>query len=149
QCRSEIRAPGQRLLLVFFSERFQKITRQQSNVIDSFPQRRQFQMKDIQTIEKILAQFSLFDRGGGNAIRSGDNSHRYRDNCGAADAADLPFLQYTKKLGLNLRSHLGDFVKEQCAAIRLFEASLMSLDGVGKSALLVAEELAFHQCRSD
>src|ERR1044071_418506 len=101
-------------------------------------------MKNIQTIKKILPKFSFFDGGRRQSICRCDPSHRHRDDGGTADATDLPFFQHTKKLRLDFRGHLSDFIEKQCATIGLLEASLVPLNSVGKCALLVAEQLAFH-----
>src|SRR5205809_5419546 len=100
-------------------------------------------MKNIQPIKKILAEFSFFNGRRWKAICGCDDSHRDRNDRGSSDAANLPFLKYTKKLGLNFRGHLGDLVEKQRPAISLLKASLMSLDGVGKGAFFVAEQLTF------
>ena len=57
----------------------------------------------------------------------------------------LPVLQHAQKLGLHARRDLRNFVEEDGAVVGQFEASLALLQRAGECALLVTEQLAFHQ----
>ena len=75
------------------------------------------------------------------------DAHVHGDGGGAADAADLAFLEHPQELGLDLGGQLADVVEEQGAAAGLLEPALVAAAGVGEGALLVAEELVLHQAR--
>ena len=55
------------------------------------------------------------------------------------------FFQHPQQLGLTAQAEVADLVQEQRALIGQLEFSLPCLLGVGKSAFLVAEQLAFGQ----
>ena len=46
----------------------------------------------------------------------------------AAEAFDFAFLQHAQQLGLQRQRHLGDFVEQQRAALRLFELAGVRID---------------------
>src|SRR5262249_9676256 len=59
----------------------------------------------------------------------------------AAEAFELVLLQHAQNLCLRARAPVADFVEEQRASVRLFEAADALLVGAGERALLVAEQL--------
>ena len=63
----------------------------------------------------------------------------------AAGQLELVLLQHAQNLGLRARAHVADFIEEQRAAVRLFEAADALLVGAGEGALLVTEEFRFEQ----
>ncbi len=67
------------------------------------------------------------------------------DDAVAADRPELALLQHAQQLDLQRHRHLGDLVKQQRSAVgHLHQAHLVG-DGPGERALLVTEELGFHQ----
>src|SRR6185503_20841121 len=106
-------------------------------------------MKNIQPIEKVLAQLSFLHCRRGLAIGRRNDPDRNRDVLVAADAADLTFFEHAQEFRLNLERHLGYLVEEKRAAVGLLETAEMAIDSAGKRAFLMAEELAFHQRRRD
>ena len=53
--------------------------------------------------------------------------------------------QHAQQLRLRADRHLGEFVQQQSAVLRQFEAARAALHRARERALLVSEELAFHQ----
>src|SRR4026209_2260927 len=104
-------------------------------------------MKNIESIEKVLAQFSFFNGRRGLAVGGGDDADRGRNGFVAADAADVALFEHAQKFRLNLRRHFGELVGKERSAVGLFEAPEVAVDGAGKRALLMTEQLAFHQGR--
>ena len=55
------------------------------------------------------------------------------------------FLQHAQNLGLRVGAHVGDFIEEEAAPVRLFEAANPLPVGSGEGSLLMAEQLRFQQ----
>ena len=62
------------------------------------------------------------------------------------EALELAVFENAENFYLGERTHLGDFVEKNCAAIGQLEFSFHTLLRAGECALLVAEELAFQKC---
>ena len=104
-------------------------------------------MKNVQTIEEILSEFSLFHSGRGRSVRCSDHPDRYRDARAGPNATHLSLLKDAQKLGLDFRCHLGDLVEKQGASVGLLEAADAPLQRIGEGPFFMAEEFAFHQRR--
>src|SRR2546423_15196138 len=64
-----------------------------------------------------------------------------------ADPLKLAILQDLQQLRLEADIHIADLVQQNRAAIRGFEHAGFLLEGPGKGAPFISEELAFHQLR--
>ena len=96
---------------------------------------------------EILAEFSGGDVGFDIAAGRGNDAHVDRDLGAAADALEGLIDQHAQNLVLRLARHVGDFVDEQRAAMRLFQrADLAALRAV---AGLDAEQFDLHVLRRD
>ena len=67
----------------------------------------------------------------------------------AAEAFDFAFLQHAQQLGLQRQRHLGDFVEQQRAALRLLELAGVRIDRAGEGAALVTEQHGFEHVLGD
>src|SRR5262249_38559380 len=83
------------------------------------------------------------------AVRRGDDAHVDREVRAAADAFDLPALEHTQQLRLEVGLELADLVEEERPAVGLFERAGACPGGAGERALLVPEELALEEVRRD
>src|SRR6185436_746614 len=61
------------------------------------------------------------------------------------DGIKLAFCQSTEQFHLNRQRHIAELVEKQCAFGRLSEETSGAAHRAGKSALFVAEKLAFEQ----
>src|SRR4030095_1142760 len=104
-------------------------------------------MKDVESVKQILAQLAIFNRSEGWAVGCRDSAHGDCNVFITTDAPDLAFFEHPQKFWLNFQRHFSDFVEKQRTAISLFETTKMAVDGAVKGALLVTEQLAFHQGR--
>src|SRR6202045_134375 len=67
----------------------------------------------------------------------------------SSNAFELPLLQSTQELGLQVHRNIADFIEEQSALIRQFEASTLLDQRSGESTLLMPEQFALYQSRRD
>ena len=68
---------------------------------------------------------------------------------GLADRPHALLLDDAQQLHLHVQRQVGDFVQEQRAALGGLDQALLVGDRAGEAALLVAEQLAFHQLGGD
>jgi hypothetical protein len=68
-----------------------------------------------------------------------------RDRFVAADARDLALLQHAKKLHLDRKRHVADFVEEQSPAVGEFETPFAIPHRARERALFVTEQFAFEE----
>src|SRR5205823_14814624 len=67
------------------------------------------------------------------------------DRVRIADTLEFALLQHAQQLRLQRGAHRPDFVQEEGALVRLFEASLASAHGAGERAAHMTEQLGFEQ----
>src|SRR6185503_604540 len=65
------------------------------------------------------------------------------------DGPNCLFLDDSQELDLHVQRQIGDLVEEQRAAFGGLDQPRLVADGAGKAALLVTEELAFHELGRD
>src|SRR5262249_3793978 len=80
-------------------------------------------------------------------VRCSDHADIHIDLVIAADWPDFLFLQNAKQLGLHFQRQFADFVQKNSTAIGRLKQTSFGLGRSSKSALFVAEKLAFHQRR--
>src|SRR6185436_19042495 len=108
---------------------------------------RQLDGEDVQPVEQILPEGAALHGGLEIAVRRRQHAHVHRDRMTAADALDLSLLEYPEQRDLRLRGQLADFIEEDGAAIRGFEAAEAALHCAGERALLVSEQLGCDERR--
>ncbi len=81
----------------------------------------------------------------GNFIGGRDHAHIHFEFRLAAQAAHLRILQNAQQLGLRRHRHFADFIEQQRAVLRHFEAAGAALRRAREGAFFVAEQLAFNQ----
>src|SRR3989442_508726 len=84
----------------------------------------------------VSAGFERFARG--------ESSERVPSTV-TSDHAESDFLKYVQQLGLEVRSHLTDFIEKNCAAIGELEFSGFLRRCAGERAAFVAKQLGFQQ----
>ena len=146
QLFERIRAERGALDLIGRAEDIQKIVDERRHVVRPFPQRRNLDVDDVQTIEEIFAKFVCGDPVDQPPVGCGDDAH-VDDRCApfGADALNFAVLQKPQQRGLHLKAHLPDFVHEDRAAVRLLEPALFVAVRVGETAAHVSEKLRGQQ----
>src|SRR5207237_1700267 len=121
---------------------------QQWDVFRAFPQGWNVNRKNIQAVKQIFAKFPLLNHVMKFAIGGRDQACIGSQRARASQAFELPFLEQTQQLGLQLEWNIPDLVEEYRAAVRQLEAADALCDGAGECAFFVTEQLAFKQaCR--
>ena len=88
------------------------------NVLAAFAQWRDFNRKDAQAIEKVLAEPAGIDLFLQVAIGRGDDANVDFAGAGVADALQFLLLQNAQQLRLHRERHFADFVEEQACRRR-------------------------------
>ncbi len=127
----------------------QKMLREDGDVVGAFTQGRQADGDDVEAVEQVFAELAAADEGAQVAMGGGDDAGIGANRLAAADGGEFAFLQHAQQAGLGLGRHVADFIQEERAAIRLFEAADMAVGGAGEGAAFVAEQLGFDQFARD
>ena len=123
----------------------QVVIEQFRNVLGARAQRRQLDANDIQAVVEVLAEHAALHPVLQVLVGRGNHAHLDPDRGLAADPIKLAFGQHPQQACLQRGGHVPDFIQEQGAAIRLFEATATQTVGAGERALLVAEKFGLEQ----
>ena len=110
------------------------------NIFQAMPQRRQFDVKNIQPVIQILAQHPLFDRFERRTIGGRQHPHVHRNLILPAQAPDLGFFQNPQQLGLHSDGHFRDLIQEQRAPVGILETARASPQRTRESSFFVPEQ---------
>ena len=124
---------------------FEEVARQRRDVLAAFAQRRQVDRHHVEAIVQVVAETAGLDLVFQELIGRRHDARIDADGAALADALELVLLQHAQQLDLQLRTHAGDFVEEDRAAVGRLEAAGLVVDGAGERALDVAEQFAFEQ----
>ena len=116
-----MRCPGAGALL-------QQMSGQRQDVVAAFAQRRQRQRKYVEAVVEVFAEAAGGHFIAQQAVGGGDDAHVERHRRAAAEALDFALLQHAQQLGLQRQRHLGDFVEQDRAALRLLELAGVRVD---------------------
>src|SRR5437762_7636689 len=120
---------------------------QQWDVFRAFPQGWHVNRKNIQPVKQVVAKFPLLNHLSEFAIGGCDQACIGSQGARASQPFELPFLEHAQQLGLKLERDVADLIQKYRSAISQLKAADALSNSAGKSAFLVAEELAFEQDR--
>ncbi len=115
------------------------------NIFFVVAQRRHVDVKNVQPVIEIAAQFALGHGLFGYFVCGSQYSNIDRRLYFAAQAAKLAVFQHAQELGLGCRGHLADLIQQERAFLGQLKAPGATLHGAGKCALLMPEDFAFDQ----
>src|SRR5262249_53223175 len=126
-----------------------KVIEQERQVVEAFPQRRQLDRIDTETVKQGVAKDALGNERFQGAIGGRNHANVGLDDPIAPPPLEALFLQETQDLGLRQGRHVADLVEEERAAVALLELADALAVGPREGASLVAEQLAFQQVFRD
>ena len=112
-------------------------------------QGRQVDLEDVEPVVEVLAEDALFRHLHEVAVGGGDHAHVGLALLLAADAHVGERLEHAQQVDLRALVHGRDFVEEDGAAVGELELALLSVDGAGERAALVAEQLGGDELARD
>src|SRR6266850_5497671 len=115
------------------------------NVLQALAQRRHRDGEHVQTIVEIDAKLSVFNHLAEVAMRGGDETDVRVYGSRAPQALEFLLLEHAQELRLQPRRNIADLIQKQRAVVGEFEPADPLCDSAGKSAALMAEQLAFQQ----
>ncbi len=92
---------------------FEKMRDEQRNVLLSFPQGRQMNVNNVQSIEEVLSKQSLLNSRSQILIGGGHEPHLHLGGGDAAHPFELAFLDGAEQLDLHFEGDLADFIEEE------------------------------------
>ena len=136
-------------LLVFESKLLEKVPGKEEDVLPPLPKGRKDEAHDADPVVEVLPEAPLRHHLGKRLVGGGDDPHVELLSGPGPDPLHDLVLEHPKKFHLEVHRKLGHLVQKQCPVVRRLELSSPALGGSGKSPLLMAEELAFHQVLRD
>lgn len=129
----------------FFVEFSNKVVDKGLNVFAAVSQGCQVDGEDVEAVEEVFAEFSLFDAFAQVSVCGGHDADVDFSGLGVANAFDFAFLDDAEEFYLDILGDFADFVEKDGAAIGAFESSDVVFDGAGKRAAYVAEQFGFDE----
>src|SRR5580765_3716284 len=117
-----------------------KIFHQQSNILSSFPKRRNLNRKNLESIKQITPEGPAGRGCVQVTIRGGDDTNVDPDRLGASDPLEFPFLKDSQERDLSVRGQFAHFVQENRSAGGQFKAAEPALTGSSESSLFMAKQ---------
>src|SRR5206468_2412070 len=115
------------------------------HILESLAQRRQRDAKHVDAVEQILPDPARTDQLVQISIRGHENARVDRHRANATDPPELATVENLQELRLHLRTHLGELIEEQGAAVSELKEPWLFGHGARKRASLVPKELALQQ----
>jgi hypothetical protein len=122
---------------------------QKLNVFTPFAQRRDFDGKHPEPVEKVLPELIIPDHALQVAMSGRNQPNINLDGLRTSEAFKLPLLQGSQKFRLQVHSYVTDLVQKKSAVIRQLKAASLLHERPGESAFFVPEQLALHQTRGN
>ncbi len=119
---------------------------ERQDVFAARPQGRQAQIDDVEPVEEIFAEGSVFDHGRQVAVGSGQDARFDGHGVVCADGPDLFFLQGAKKLGLQVERQFANLIEEDGSGFRGDQKAVFATIRAGEGALDMTEKFALDQC---
>src|SRR5690606_23741210 len=129
------------LAVVLLRETAEELFREEPDIAAALAERRECDGHDGQAMIHVLPQLPLLERLPHVLVRGGDDANVDGDLLLSAESPERPLLERPQELDLDVRLHLGDLVEEERPAVGELEASGLLVDGPGKGAFLVPEQL--------
>ncbi len=104
-------------------------------------------LEDVQAEEQVVTETALGHTARQVLVRRAEDADVERLWLSGADRQHLVLLQHTQQLDLHWQRDVGQFVKEDCAAVSQGEQAGARLRRAGECAAHMAEQLAFDEVR--
>ena len=118
----------------------QELHDQRQNIARPLAQRQHGQFEGADTEIEIFTELTLGNRFTQILIGGGDQTYIEFNGRITTKTCDFAFLQHAQEFGLKVIWHLGDFIQEDRAAMRLLKQTTMLFQCTGKGALLVTKQ---------
>ena len=118
-------------------------------VVETFAQRGNLKREDGQAVVEVETEGAVNDPLFEVTVRGGDDANVDTRDLVVADALDLTALEKTEELGLDREREFADLVEKERASVRGFDAAGAGLDGSGKGAAGMPEELGLEKRLGD
>jgi len=124
---------------------FQQISRQRFDVFRSLAQRRESDLKTIDSIQQIRPEHAVVDHRIEITVRGGNDTHVDFDFSHTTDAEESSRLDRAQQFCLQLRGQLCNFIKKQRSTVSQLDQTELSTFRAGKRTRFVTKQLRFEQ----
>ena len=126
-------------------QRFDDMTHQEWDVGPTLSKRGDVNRKDVEAVEKILAEVARTRHRPKVTVSRCDNPGVYRTVDNVAQSTHLLLLKHTQKLHLKSLGSIRNLIQEERSLVRLFKKSKLVGHGRREGSTPVAEHFAFDQ----
>ena len=131
--------------LIPLAELFDEVIAQERNVLAPLPQRRHTERDGVDAEVEVLAQAPVPERRVHVDVGRADEPEVHAHVAVAAQRPVAALLQNAQQLGLQVRGHLADLVKQQRSPLRELEEAFLVCMRAREGALPVPEDLRLDQ----
>ncbi len=136
---------GARVDVHFLGESLDKPRGKFGNILLAFPEWREHDGDDIESIVEVFPEPSLPQLDGEVSIGRGDHAHVDLSHLFTAHRLYLMLLEHSEKLSLQVEPDVAHLIQEDGTPSRLFEFSRAICGGSRERTLYVTEHFAFEQ----
>src|SRR5580700_6974348 len=115
------------------------------NIGAAFAQRWNRDSEHVEAEIEVFAEPACCNCSGEIGIGESHEARIHAKRIGAAKPLEGAFFDDAQKLCLHTGRQRSDFVEDNCATLRHFEAALLASDGAGKGSALVAKKFGFNE----
>src|SRR5262249_30047565 len=127
----------------FLGESLNEMPGEFSDILRTFPQGRDIELDDIQTIEQIFPKLVLLHHRDEVSVSGGDQPDVGFEIAGPSNPLKLSFLKHSQQFHLHCGGNVSDLVEEQRAPFGKLELSFLLCYRASERTFLVAEQFAF------
>src|SRR5450755_4198597 len=118
---------------------------ERNNILGTLPERRNPKLKLAETVEQVLAETAVLDRGFEILIRGGNNADVNLNLAMTAQTEERLAIQHAQQFDLSLQLQLANFVEKKRALVGHFKEAWLRYVGPAERAFFVAEEFTLHE----
>src|ERR1035438_6030512 len=119
--------------------------RQQGDVVSPHAERRHLKGYHVQAVVEVFPELALADALGQVHVGGGQDPDVHASVFGTPQPLYFAVLKHAQQLGLQLDGHIADLVEEYRSAVSLLEPAHAGVNGAGKGAFDVSEQLRFQK----
>src|SRR6202030_2504455 len=127
------------------AEAREEVRDESGNIGAAFAQRRNRSGKNMEAEVEVFTESACCNGFREIGVGEGHEARVHAKRVCAAEPLEGALFDHAQELGLHAWSECGDFVKDDRAALRHFQAALLASDGTGEGAALVAEKFGLDE----
>ena len=121
------------------------MSRQHGNIFTPFAQGWECDHSEGETVEQILAEFSVGSQLRQINVRCCHQAHIDLQRLAAAESFDFAVFCYAQEFFLHVHRSIGQFIQKQRAVVGTLKIAFLGFGGAGECTSFMAKQLRFEQ----